>query len=159
GSGPAGLAAANQLNRAGHAVTVYEMAAKPGGLLRYGIPDFKLEKSVIDRRLAILEAEGVQFRCGVTVGVDPTSTPLRGEHDAVVIATGAMRARDLAVPGRELDGVILAMDYLTEQNQVVGGERATAAHDVRGKRVVILGGGDTGSDCLGTALRQGAAHV
>jgi len=159
GSGPAGLAAANQLNRAGHAVTVYEAAARAGGLLRYGIPDFKLEKHVIDRRLAILAAEGVELRCGVTVGVDPTWDRLRAEHDAVVIAIGAARARELEVPGRDLGGVVLAMDYLTEQNEIVGGEAAAARHDVRGKRVVILGGGDTGSDCLGTALRQGAAHV
>ncbi|HWU87424.1 MAG TPA: FAD-dependent oxidoreductase, partial [Kofleriaceae bacterium] len=116
GSGPAGLAAAAQLNRAGHAVTVYEAAARAGGLLRYGIPDFKLEKHVIDRRLAILAAEGVELRCGVTVGVDPTWDRLRAEHDAVVIATGARRARDLDVPGRDLAGVVLAMDYLTEQN-------------------------------------------
>ncbi len=159
GSGPAGLAAAALLNRAGHTVAVYEAAARPGGLLRYGIPDFKMEKHVIDRRLAILEAEGVAFHCGVTIGRDPTWRELRAAHDALVIAIGAGRARDLAVPGRELDGVVLAMDYLTEQNQVVGGERTTAAHDVRGKRVVILGGGDTGSDCLGTALRQKAAQV
>jgi glutamate synthase (NADPH/NADH) small chain len=159
GSGPAGLAAANQLNRAGHSVTVFEAAARIGGLLRYGIPDFKIEKWVIDRRLALLEAEGSEFRTGVAVGVDPTWTRLRAEHDAVVIAIGAMRPRDLAVPGRELDGVVLAMDYLVDQNNVGGGERATARHSVAGKRVVILGGGDTGSDCLGTALRQGATHV
>jgi glutamate synthase (NADPH/NADH) small chain len=159
GSGPAGLAAAQQLNRAGHTVTVYEAAARPGGLLRYGIPDFKLEKHVIDRRLAILEAEGVALRCGVTVGRDPTWTELRAVHDAIVIAIGAGRPRELAVPGRDLGGVVRAMDYLTDQSQVVGGERATAVHDVRGRRVVILGGGDTGSDCLGTALRQGAAAV
>jgi glutamate synthase (NADPH/NADH) small chain len=159
GSGPAGLAAAQQLNRAGHSVTVYEAAARPGGLLRYGIPDFKLEKSVIDRRLAILEAEGIEIRCNVTVGRDPTWTELRAGCDAIVLAIGAMRARDLQVPGRELDGVVFAMDYLTEQNEVVGGERGMSIHDVRGKRVVILGGGDTGSDCLGTALRQKAASV
>ncbi len=159
GSGPAGLAAANQLNRAGHTATVFEAGARPGGLLRYGIPDFKMEKHVIDRRLAILEAEGVELRCGVHVGVDPTWSQLRAEHDAVVIAIGAMRARDLDVPGRDLAGVILAMDFLTEQNQVIAGELVARAHDVRGKRVVILGGGDTGSDCLGTALRQGAAQV
>ena len=159
GSGPAGLAAANQLNRAGHSVIVYEAAARPGGLLRYGIPDFKIEKAIVDRRLAILEAEGVELRCGVRVGSDPTWAQLRADHDAVVIAIGAMRARDLDVPGRELGGVVLAMDFLTEQNQVVGAERASSDHDVRGKRVVILGGGDTGSDCLGTALRQGAAQV
>jgi glutamate synthase (NADPH/NADH) small chain len=159
GSGPAGLAAASQLNRAGHTVVVYEAAARPGGLLRHGIPDFKLEKHVIDRRLAILEAEGVELRCGVAVGVDPTWDRLRAEHDAVVIAIGARRARDLDLPGRELDGVVLAMDYLTEQNEVVAGDRAAARWDVRGRRVAILGGGDTGSDCLGTAHRQGAAHV
>ena len=159
GSGPAGLAAAAQLNRVGHTAIVFEAAARAGGLLRYGIPDFKLEKSVIDRRLAILEAEGVQLRHGVTVGVDPTWSQLRADHDAVVIAIGASRPRDLDVPGRDLAGVVIAMDYLTEQNQVVGGERPASTYDVRGKRVVILGGGDTGSDCLGTALRQGAAHV
>jgi glutamate synthase (NADPH/NADH) small chain len=159
GSGPAGLAAAAQLNGAGHRVIVYEAAARPGGLLRYGIPDFKLEKWVIDRRLRILEAEGVELRCGVTVGADPTWERLRAEHDAVVVAIGAQRPRDLAVPGRDLAGVVFAMDYLVEQNAHNGGERAALAHDVRGKRVVILGGGDTGSDCLGTAHRQGAAAV
>jgi glutamate synthase (NADPH/NADH) small chain len=159
GSGPAGLAAASQLNRAGHTVVIFEAAERPGGLLRYGIPDFKMEKSVIDRRLAILEAEGIEFRCGVTVGVDPTWAELRATHDAVVIAIGAARPRELEVPGRGLSGVLLAMDYLTEQNQVVAGERSSAPHDVRGQRVVILGGGDTGSDCLGTAHRQGAAEV
>ncbi len=159
GSGPAGLAAASQLNRAGHTVVVYEAAARAGGLLRYGIPDFKLEKWVIDRRLAILEAEGVELRCGVAVGADPTWDRLPDQHDAGVIASGAPPARDLDVPGRELPGVVLAMDYLTDQNEVLGEERAAARWDVRGRRVVILGGGDTGSDCLGTALRQGAAHV
>ncbi len=159
GSGPAGLAAAQQLNRAGHSVILYEAAPRPGGLLRYGIPDFKLEKPVIDRRIAVLEAEGVELRCGVTVGRDPTWAALRADHDAIVLAIGASRARDLAVPGRELAGVVLAMDYLADQNAQLGGERATAAHDVRGQHVVILGGGDTGSDCLGTALRQRAASV
>jgi len=159
GSGPAGLAAAQQLARAGHRVIVYEAAARPGGLLRYGIPDFKMEKWVIDRRLAQLEAEGVELRCGVAVGTDPTWDRLRAEHDAVVIAIGAQRGRDLDVPGRDLDGVVMAMDYLVEQNQVVAGERDAATWDVRGKRVVVLGGGDTGSDCLGTSLRQGAASV
>jgi glutamate synthase (NADPH/NADH) small chain len=159
GSGPAGLAAAAQCNHAGHTAIVYESAPRPGGLLRYGIPDFKLEKHYIDRRLAILEAEGVEFQCGVTVGKDPTWTQLRQRHDAIVLAIGATRARDLVVPGRILDGVILAMDYLSDQNAMIGGERPAAQYDVRGKRVVILGGGDTGSDCLGTALRQQAASV
>jgi glutamate synthase (NADPH/NADH) small chain len=159
GSGPAGLAAAAYLNRAGHTAIVYEAAARAGGLLRYGIPDFKMEKHVIDRRLAVLEAEGVQVRCNVSVGRDPTWDRLHAEHDALVIAIGSQRPRELEVPGRKLDGVVLAMDYLTEQNEVVGGQRASSGHDVRGKRVVILGGGDTGSDCLGTALRQGAASV
>ena len=159
GSGPAGLAAAAQLNRAGHLVTVFEADARPGGLLRYGIPDFKLEKPVLDRRLAVLEAEGIAFRCGTRVGQDPTWNALRAEHDAVVIAIGAQRPRELEVPGRELPGVGIAMAYLVDQNRALGGEIARAHHDVRGKRVIILGGGDTGSDCLGTALRQGAAHV
>jgi glutamate synthase (NADPH/NADH) small chain len=160
GSGPAGLAAAIQLAAAGHTVTVLEAAARPGGLLRYGIPDFKLEKHVIDRRLALMP--DIELRCGVGVGVTgrgPTWRTLAEEHDAVVVAIGAQRARDLELPGRELAGVVLAMDYLVEQNQVVAGELASAARDVRGKRVIILGGGDTGSDCLGTALRQGAAVV
>jgi len=160
GSGPAGLAAAAHLNRVGHTAIVYEAAKRPGGLLRYGIPDFKMEKHVIDRRLAILAAEGVELRCGVTVGKRPSWKQLRSDHDAVIIAIGAQRPRELVdVPGRDLDGVVLAMDYLTEQNEVVGGEREAARYDVKGKRVIILGGGDTGSDCLGTALRQGAAHV
>jgi glutamate synthase (NADPH) small chain len=161
GSGPAGLAAAAVLNRAGHTAIVYEAAKRPGGLLRYGIPDFKMEKHVIDRRLEILSKEGVELRCGVTVGSrsGPTWKQLRADHDALVIAIGAMRPRELDVPGRNLDGVLLAMDYLTEQNEVVAGDRPSARLDVKGKRVVILGGGDTGSDCLGTALRQGAAHV
>ncbi len=159
GSGPAGLAAASQLARAGHTAIVYEADARAGGLLRYGIPDFKMEKHVIDRRLAVMAAESIELRCGVAVGTSPTWRELRADHDAVVIAIGAQRPRDLAIPGRDLAGVVLAMDYLTDQNQVVAGDRAQARFDVRGKRVVILGGGDTGSDCLGTAHRQGAAEV
>jgi glutamate synthase (NADPH) small chain len=159
GSGPAGLAAAAQLARAGHRVVVYEAAPRPGGLLRYGIPDFKLEKHVVDRRLRVLEAEGIELRCNAEVGRDPTWHAVRAEHDAIVVAIGAARPRELPVPGRELDGVLLAMDYLTDQNQVVGGERTSARFDVRGKRVIVLGGGDTGSDCVGTAHRQGAASV
>lgn len=159
GSGPAGLACAEQLVRAGHAVVVFEAAAAPGGLLRYGIPDFKMEKHVIDRRLALLVEAGVEFRCNVAVGTAPTWDELRREHDAVFVGIGARRPRPLAVPGAELPGVVQAMDYLTEQNQVIGGELPATRHDVRGQHVIILGGGDTGSDCLGTALRQGAASV
>ncbi|MEO6771544.1 MAG: glutamate synthase subunit beta [Kofleriaceae bacterium] len=160
GSGPAGLAAAIHLAAAGHTVTVFEAGARAGGLLRYGIPDFKLDKAIIDRRLAVMP--DVELRCGVEVGVagrGPTWRALVDEHDAVVLTIGAQRPRDLDLPGRDLAGVMLALDYLVEQNQVVAGERELATHDVRGKRVVILGGGDTGSDCLGTALRQGAAEV
>lgn len=152
GSGPAGLAAAAQLNQAGHSVTVLERADRLGGLLRYGIPDFKLEKDVIERRLALLKAEGITFRTGVDVGRSPTWRELRGQYDALVLALGAPRPRALDVPGAELRGVVQAMDYLEAQNR---GGPATAA----GRRVVILGGGDTGSDCLGTAHRQGAASV
>jgi glutamate synthase (NADPH/NADH) small chain len=159
GSGPAGLAAAAQLNRAGHRVIVYEAAPRAGGLLRYGIPDFKLDKAILDRRLAVLEAEGIELRCGVAVGHDPSWRALRDEHDALVLAIGAMRPRELVLPGRALTGVVQAMDYLADQNRVVGGEQDRAAFDVAGKQVVILGGGDTGSDCLGTALRQRAAKV
>ena len=158
GSGPAGLACAQQLARAGHTAIVYEAADRAGGLLRYGIPDFKLEKAVIDRRLAQLTAEGVELRCGVHVGTAPTWDALRAEHDAVVIAIGAGRPRELDVPGRALDGVLIAMDYLEDGNRAVASGGA-ARHDVAGQRVIILGGGDTGSDCLGTALRQGAASV
>ncbi len=152
GSGPAGLAAASRLNRMGHSVTVFERADRLGGLLRYGIPDFKLEKSIIDRRLAILEAEGIAFRTGVDVGLSPTWKELRAGHDALVIAIGAQRARTLEVPGVEFKGVMMAMDFLEAQNR---GGPAFA----EGKRVVVLGGGDTGSDCLGTSLRQGAKSV
>jgi glutamate synthase (NADPH) small chain len=159
GSGPAGLAAAAGLNRAGHWVTVFERAEEPGGLLRFGIPDFKLEKSLVERRVTLLEAEGVAFRCGVDVGVSPGFDQLAAEHDAVVLAIGARRPRDLAVPGRELPGVVWAMDYLEAQNRHVGGARLPPDLSAHAKRVVILGGGDTGSDCLGTAHRQGAAHV
>jgi glutamate synthase (NADPH) small chain len=160
GSGPAGLAAAAQLNQAGHTVTVYERAPALGGLLRYGIPDFKLEKWVIDRRLAVLEEEGVLFRTGVDVGRDPTFDALRESHDALVLAVGAQRPRELEVPGRELRGVVRAMDFLEAQNRRLAGQLvpvdAPSAHD---RRVIILGGGDTGSDCLGTALRQQAREV
>jgi glutamate synthase (NADPH/NADH) small chain len=160
GSGPAGLAAAAQLNQAGHNVTLFERSDRIGGLLRYGIPDFKMEKWVIDRRLKILEEEGVVFRPGSDVGGALSWQELKATHDAVVIATGAGRARDLNVPGRDLAGVHFAMTYLEQQNRVVAGDAVTAARiDAAGKRVVVLGGGDTGSDCVGTAHRQGAASV
>jgi glutamate synthase (NADPH/NADH) small chain len=159
GSGPAGLAAAQQLRRAGHRVTVIERAEKPGGLLRFGIPDFKLDKVWLDRRLAQIEAEGVVFRCGVSLGDDVTLDALRETEDAVVIATGATVPRDLPIEGRPLSGVHFAMEFLAPQNRVVSGDAETTPIDARGKRVVVLGGGDTGSDCVGTALRQGAASV
>src|SRR5215813_882830 len=159
GSGPAGLAAAAALNRTGHTVTVYERAPAPGGLLRFGIPDFKLEKSLVERRVALLEAEGVTFRCGVDVGTAPSFEQLAAEHDALVLALGARRPRDLPVPGRELPGVVWAMDFLEAQNRHVAGAPLPHQLDASRRQVVILGGGDTGSDCLGTALRQRATNV
>ena len=162
GSGPAGLAAAQQLTRAGHQVTVYERADAPGGLLRYGIPEFKLEKRQLDRRLGQLRAEGTRFRCGVNAGVDLTGGQLRASCDAIVLAGGATVPRGLPVPGAGLDGVHQAMEYLPLSNRAVaaGGSRpAEPAISARGRHVVIIGGGDTGADCLGTALRQGAASV
>ena len=156
GSGPAGLAAAAQLNRIGHEVMVYEADDQLGGLLRYGIPDFKLEKGVIDRRLAVLEAEGIGFVTGVRIGKDRGWRDLRDQHDALVVAIGSRVPRDLDVPGRELDGVCFAMELLEGQNRRVAGEEVPSAIDAAGRTVVILGGGDTGSDCLGTILRQGA---
>ncbi len=159
GSGPAGLAAAQQLTRAGHTVAVYERDDKIGGLLRYGIPDFKMEKHHIDRRLAQMETEGTRFRTGVNIGVDITFNDLRSRYDAVLIATGATKPRDLDVAGRNLSGVHFAMDYLTQANRVVSGQNISNQITAEGKHVVILGGGDTGADCLGTATRQGAISV
>jgi glutamate synthase (NADPH/NADH) small chain len=160
GSGPAGISAAQQLARAGHAVTVFERAARPGGLLRCGIPDFKLEKRVLDRRLALIEAEGVRFECGVEVGEDISARYLRRTFDAVLVALGAGEPRELAVPGRELDGVHIALDYLTRSNRFVAAETGRGELvDAKGRRVLVIGGGDTGSDCVGTANRQGAARV
>ena len=159
GSGPAGLAAAQQLTRAGHTVAVYEREDKIGGLLRYGIPDFKMEKQHIDLRLKQMEAEGTRFRAGVNIGVDITWEDLRSRYDAVLIATGATKPRDLNIPGRELDGVHFAMDYLVPANRVVAGEAVENQILADGKNVIILGGGDTGADCLGTATRQGAISV
>ncbi len=159
GAGPAGLAAAQQLTRAGHDVTVYERADRPGGLLRYGIPEFKMEKRHLDRRLGQMRAEGTRFRCGVTAGVDIGADELRRAHDAIVLAGGATAARELPVPGRDLDGVHQAMEYLPLANRVTQGDLAEPAITAEGKNVVIIGGGDTGADCLGTALRQRAASV
>ena len=159
GSGPAGLAAAQQLTRAGHTVAVYERADRPGGLMRYGIPEFKMEKSVLDRRLQQMEAEGTRFRNGVTIGRDITGTQLRDRYDAVVLAIGSTVPRDLPVPGRELDGVLQAMQYLPPSNRASLGETVEGQVTAEGKDVVIIGGGDTGADCIGTAIRQGARSV
>ena len=161
GSGPAGLAAAQQLARRGHDVTVLERADRIGGLLRYGIPDFKLEKSVLDQRLEQMRQEGVTFKTGIHCGVDVTGDELRGSYDAVVLAGGAMKPRDLPVPGRELKGVYYAMQFLTQQNRRVAGLDVPEAEAIlaTGKRVVVLGGGDTGSDCIGTSHRQGAESI
>jgi glutamate synthase (NADPH/NADH) small chain len=159
GSGPAGLAAAQQLTRAGHDVVVYERADRIGGLLRYGIPEFKMEKRVIDRRVAQMVAEGTEFRTSVNVGVDVTAAQLRAECDAVVLAGGSTVGRDLPVPGRELNGIHQAMEFLPWANRVQQGDLAAEPITAAGKRVVIIGGGDTGADCLGTSHRQGALSV
>jgi glutamate synthase (NADPH/NADH) small chain len=159
GSGPAGLAAAQQLTRAGHTVAVYERDDAIGGLMRYGVPDFKLEKIHIDRRLAQMEAEGTRFRPGVEIGRDVTWAQLQARYDAIVIATGATVPRELRVPGKELGGVHVAMEFLHQANAVAAGKPVEDQITATGKHVVIIGGGDTGSDCLGTALRQGAASV
>ena len=161
GSGPAGLAAADQLNRAGHLVTVFEKSDRIGGLLRYGIPEFKMEKRFLDRRLAVMEAEGVIFRPRVNVGVTVPAPRLRADYDAVLLAGGAGQPRDLPVPGRELTGVHFAMDYLTLQNRRNEGDQIADAEFIsaQDKHVIIIGGGDTGADCLGTAHRQGALSV
>lgn len=159
GSGPAGLAAAQQLTRAGHTVAVYERDDRIGGLLRYGIPDFKMEKHHIDRRVAQMEAEGTRFRTSVNVGIDISWDELQKRYDAVLIATGAMVPRDLNVAGRDLNGVHFAMEYLSQANKAVAGDELSQQISAEGKHVIILGGGDTGADCLGTATRQGALSV
>jgi glutamate synthase (NADPH/NADH) small chain len=161
GSGPAGLAAAQQLNRAGHLVTVYERSDRPGGLLLYGIPDFKMDKKTVDRRIRLMEAEGITFKCHANIGVNVGVEELRKEFDAIILAVGACKARDLDIPGRDLHHIHLAMNYLplpTKKN--LGDEIFDQQHiDARGKNVVIIGGGDTAADCLGTAHRQGAKQV
>ncbi|MBX2957767.1 MAG: glutamate synthase subunit beta [Cyclobacteriaceae bacterium] len=160
GSGPAGLAAATQLNKAGHWVTVFERSDRIGGLLRYGIPDFKLEKKVLDRRLKLLEQEGIIFRVNAHVGINVSAKFLQDEFDAVVVCGGASAPRDLPIPGRQLQGVHFAMDFLSQQNKRVAGDRIFSGDILAGgKRVLVIGGGDTGSDCVGTSNRQGAKSV
>ena len=159
GSGPAGLAAAQQLTRAGHTVAVYERADKPGGLMRYGIPEFKMEKSILDRRIEQMMAEGTRFRCNTEIGVDISAEELRARYDAVVISVGATVPRDLPIDGRELNGIIQAMDFLPDANRVALGEQVSDQVTAEGKHVVVIGGGDTGADCIGTSHRQGALSV
>ncbi len=159
GSGPAGLSVANELNYKGYDVVVYEKAKYPGGLLRYGIPDFKLEKNVIERRIRLMEQQGIKFETNIDIGKDITLKYLKKKFDAVCIASGFRKPRDLPIDGRELGGVYFALDYLTEQNRIIGKEIKKRTIDAKGKNVVVIGGGDTGSDCIGTALRQGAVKV
>lgn len=159
GSGPAGLAAAQQLTRAGHTVAVFERDDRIGGLLRYGIPDFKMEKRHLEARLRQMQDEGTRFRAGVEIGVDITWDELRARYDAVVVATGATAPRDIPIPGRDLDGVHFAMEYLVESNKAVAGDQVPNQIHAEGKHVIVIGGGDTGADCIGTAHRQGALSV
>lgn len=161
GSGPAGLSAAAQLNRAGHSVTVFEKDDKPGGILRYGIPDFKLEKGIIDRRINIMKKEGIKFATSINAGTDYKAKELLKKFDAICIAGGSREPRDLKIEGRELKGIYFAMDYLIQSNLRVAGRKIPADKiiDAKGKRVLVIGGGDTGADCVGTAHRQGAACV
>ena len=159
GTGPAGLAAADQLNQAGHGVTLYEKEAKIGGLLRYGIPDFKLEKWVIDRRITLMEQEGVRFLTQQEIGKQVEAEELLQQYDAIVLAIGAQQPRALSIPGSELQGVHFAMEFLGKQNQVIGGEISKNPISATGKNIIVIGGGDTGSDCIGTSQRHGAASI
>ncbi|SHF31080.1 glutamate synthase subunit beta [Dysgonomonas macrotermitis] len=161
GSGPSGLAVANQLNQKGHTVTVYEKSSRPGGLLRFGIPDFKLNKNIVDRRIDLMEAEGVKFVNNTEVGIDVRGKDLMKEYDAICLAIGSQVPRDIPVPGRELKGVYFAMEYLTMKNKLVARDKVPAEQiiDTKGKNVLVIGGGDTGSDCIGTANRQQAANI
>ncbi len=161
GSGPAGMSAAQQLARTGHDVHVYERNARPGGLMRYGIPDFKMEKHIVERRVAQMEAEGVVFHCNMEIGADISAEELERDYDAVLLAAGAEHPRDLPIPGRELHGIHFAMDFLTQQNRKLAGEPVGDVEPITatGKHVIVIGGGDTGSDCIGTSFRQGAASV
>lgn len=161
GSGPAGLAAADQLCKQGHDVTVFERDTQPGGLLRFGIPDFKLEKTVVERRVNLMKESGVKFECGVEIGKDISAKEIETKFDAIAICTGSTVARDLPIPGRNLNGIHLAMKFLKNSNKVVSGEDAkiVAEMNAKGKNVIVIGGGDTGSDCVGTSIRQGAESV
>lgn len=161
GSGPAGLAAADQLCKQGHDVTVFERDTQPGGLLRFGIPDFKLEKTVVERRVNLMKDSGVKFECGVEIGKDISAKEIESKFDAIAICTGSTVARDLPIPGRELNGIHLAMKFLKNSNKVVSGEDAQIVAEMNavGKNVIVIGGGDTGSDCVGTSIRQGAESV
>jgi len=159
GSGPAGLAAADQLNKAGHWVTVFERESKIGGLLRYGIPDFKLEKWVVDRRIQIMDDEGVRFKVNAEVGKSINPEMLNEDFDAIVVCTGCTLPRNLPIPGRDLKGIHYAMDFLTLQNKEISGIKCDDKISAKGKNVIVIGGGDTGSDCIGTSHRQGAASV
>jgi len=161
GSGPAGMSAAQQLARTGHDVHVYERNARPGGLMRYGIPDFKMEKHIVERRVEQMEAEGVTFHCNMEVGTDISAEELERDYDALLLAAGAEYPRDLPIPGRELEGIHFAMDFLTQQNRKIAGEPLGDVEQISatGKHVIVVGGGDTGSDCIGTSFRQGAASV
>jgi glutamate synthase (NADPH/NADH) small chain len=159
GSGPAGLAAADQLNKAGHWITVFERDSEIGGLLRYGIPDFKLEKWIVDRRLKVMNEEGIHFKVNAEVGKNVNPSTLNEEFDAIVVCTGATIPRELPIPGREAKGIHFAMDFLTQQNKIISGYEVEEQISAKGKNIVVIGGGDTGSDCIGTSHRQGASTV